>query len=509
MEAALFGHFSRRALHSTTRRLALGLAALAPAAILAMTASAPQIATAATSPPPELRVSGNRLVDAAGSPLQFRGVNRSGLEYACIQGWGFFDGPSDAASITAMASWGINVVRVPLNEDCWLGINTPYPAYAGANYRSTVQNYVQALHAAGLAVILDLQFVGPGTTSATGTLHPMPDADHAPAFWTSVATTFVSDKSVIFDLFNEPHDVSWSCWRDGCLLPQGWQAAGMQSLVNAVRATGATQPIIIGGLSYANDMTGWLANAPSDTLGQLAVSLHLYDSTGGCNTVACWDAQVAPVAAAVPVITGELGETDCTSTFINNYMPWADAHGVSYLGWAWDAWNCNSGPSLISSYDGTPTAFGAGMRSHFLSLADASATTTTTAAPTTTTTVAPTTTTTVAPTTTTTVAPTTTTTVPATSLPGAPSLSASTSSTKGVVLTWSAPTTGGAATSYTIYRSRSTGNESSYVNVICTATTCSYNDTGTKRNFTYYYKVAGVNAAGTGQLSNETWAKAI
>jgi hypothetical protein len=46
---------------------------------------------------------------------------------------------------------------------------------------------------------------------------------------------------------------------------------------------------------------------------------------------------IAPVAAKVPVVTGELGEYDCTSSFIDSYMAWADAHGVSYLAWAWDA----------------------------------------------------------------------------------------------------------------------------------------------------------------------------
>ena len=84
-----------------------------------------------------LRVSGNRLVDGPGSGhvVQLRGVNRSGLEYACIQGWGFFDSPhpdqiDDPAMIAAMKSWDINVVRVPLNEDCWLGHQHAAPGAA-------------------------------------------------------------------------------------------------------------------------------------------------------------------------------------------------------------------------------------------------------------------------------------------------------------------------------------------------------------------------------------------
>ena len=63
-----------------------------------------------------LSVSGNHLVDN-GRTVVLHGVNRSGSEYACWQGWGFFDGASDDASVAAIAAWSSNAVRVPLNED--------------------------------------------------------------------------------------------------------------------------------------------------------------------------------------------------------------------------------------------------------------------------------------------------------------------------------------------------------------------------------------------------------
>src|SRR6516225_12216455 len=80
----------------------------------------PREARAATL---SVRVNGNRLVDQNGTPMRLLGVNRSGTEYACAQGWGIFDGPSDSASARAIVSWEANAVRVPLNETCWLGIN--------------------------------------------------------------------------------------------------------------------------------------------------------------------------------------------------------------------------------------------------------------------------------------------------------------------------------------------------------------------------------------------------
>ncbi len=316
-------------------------------------------------------VAGNELVNNAGQPLRLIGVDRSGTEYACVQGWGIFDGPSDAASVAAISAWHTDAVRVPLNEDCWLGINGADASYSGNTYREAIESYVDALNSAGLIAVLDLHWSAPGTQLATGQ-QVMADADHSVAFWSSVASAFRSDPGVVFDLYNEPHDISWSCWLDGCTY-DGWQVAGMQQMLDAVRGTGATQPVMAGGLGWAGDLSGWLANEPSDPLHQLVASVHVYNF-GGCNTESCWAQTIAPVAAVVPVVTGELGENDCASSFIDSYMNWADRAGVSYLGWTWDTWDCSSGPALISSYDGTPTAFGAGFEAHLAQLAGSSPT---------------------------------------------------------------------------------------------------------------------------------------
>jgi hypothetical protein len=114
--------------------------------------------TTGTGAAPALHVSGNSLVDANGSAVTLHGVNRSGTEFMCVQGYGFFDGPVDATSIAAIKSWHANAVRVPLNEDCWLGQSNVNSAYAGANYRTAIKGWVDALRGAGITPIVEMHW---------------------------------------------------------------------------------------------------------------------------------------------------------------------------------------------------------------------------------------------------------------------------------------------------------------------------------------------------------------
>src|SRR4029077_13827993 len=85
-----------------------------------------------------------------------------------------------------------------------------------------IRTFIDLLHQFHIVPIVELHWVGPGTTVAIGQ-QPMPDADHAVAFWTDVATTFANDDGVVLELYNEPYpnankdsDTAWQCWRDGC-----------------------------------------------------------------------------------------------------------------------------------------------------------------------------------------------------------------------------------------------------------------------------------------------------
>jgi hypothetical protein len=237
-------------------------------------------------------------------------------------------------------------------------------------------------------VVLDLHWSGPAGVVSDGQ-RAMPD-DRSDDFWSSVASTFKRDRGVIFDVFNEPYsrydtngtlifDLTWECWRNGgCTAPSTgdrqaldggtFTTIGLAALVNTIRATGAKQPIMVGGIDYASDLRQWLGNRPEDK--GVVASFHNYGGHA-CHNPLCWDEVIAPIATEAPVVTGEFGETDC-ATSPESFMDWADQHGVGYLMWAW--WvlpdtNCAT-LTVLADTKGTPAApNGTALKAHLAGLA--------------------------------------------------------------------------------------------------------------------------------------------
>ena len=315
-----------------------------------------------------IKVSGNLIVNSKGQPVKIAGVNKSGTEFACIQGNGFYDG-TDLLGITKIiVSWKANAVRVPLNEQCWLNINVN-PQYGGANYIKAIDDFVKILLSNNLVVILDLHW-----TSSIGKAdhqEPMPNKKNSITFWQQVAKKYGSNSQIIFDLFNEPFPdnnqdttIAWTCIKTGTCPGINYEVAGMQSLVDAVRNAGAKNIIMVSGPQYSNSLTRWLEFVPKDPLNNLVASWHSYNFNL-CNNQACWDKYIAPVLAKYPIIVGEIGENDCASNYITPLMVWLDKKGSHYLAWTFNSWDCSSGPALVNAQY-QPTNYGIGYKNHLM-----------------------------------------------------------------------------------------------------------------------------------------------
>ena len=83
-------------------------------------------------------------------------------------------------------------------------------------------------------------------------------------------------------------------------------------------------------------------------------------------------------------------------------------------------------------------------------------------------------------------------------VPGPPALNTASGGVGSVALNWSAPSTGGTATSYNIYRGTSSGSETEVTSGV---TATSYTDNVAAG--TYFYQVTAANGSGEGARSNE------
>lgn len=268
----------------------------APAA--AEVAAKPVVIDGGKPPPQALHVAGSKLLRADGSEIWLQGVSIDSLQWSNT-GEGIV--PS---VIAAIETWKVNVVRLPMNGNRWFG-QTQGQSDNGASYRQVIADAVQAAKSRGAYLILDLhRFRAPM------------EADIA--FWKDAAAAYKDDPAVIYEIFNEPYGVPWEEWRNGGALDgkrtagvvaesnEGADAkrtVGMQALVDTVRATGAKNLILAGGLDYSYDLTGILKGFALEEKGGAGIAYvaHCYPWKSG------WQTHFLDIAKQYPVVMTEVG----------------------------------------------------------------------------------------------------------------------------------------------------------------------------------------------------------
>jgi endoglucanase len=313
--------------------------------------------------PAELHVTGNQVLNPAGQPVWLQGVNVVSLEFL-VKG----DHVLRSAQV-AVDEWKANLIRLPVQEEYWFGRGAGQKD-GGAAYRELVEATVTLVANRGAYVLLDLH-----------RFHA-PRAEHA-EFWGNAATRFRDHPAVLFDLFNEPHGTSWEVWRDGgfvaakkgtadedaFLTPEekakggkGFQAIGMQALVDAVRRTGARNVVVAGGLDWAYDLSGVARGFElKDPTGRgLIYATHIYPWKRG------WQEKVLVLADRHPILVGEVGADIKKMEFIpsaaqEDPATWVpDMLGLIQkhrLHWTAFSFHPAATPVMITGWDYTPTPF--------------------------------------------------------------------------------------------------------------------------------------------------------
>jgi hypothetical protein len=198
-------------------------------------------------------------------------------------------------------------------------------------------------------------------------------------FWTEVATKYKGNGHVFFELYNEPHDISWNVWLRGGSTTSGdagtcaysFTAVGMQTLYDAVRATGANNLVFIGGDDWAYDLSGVPGNRVAGF--NIVYVSHVYHHDTG-HDMSDWPEDWGFLTSTDPVMLTELGpfsnqsdDVNCELDYVTEVLDYADTNHTSWSSWAW--WVYNGGgtddgsdycdyPSLLLTRTGSPNSLG-------------------------------------------------------------------------------------------------------------------------------------------------------
>ncbi len=311
--------------------------------------------------PMEIKVAGNRLLDTQGREVWLQGVNAGGLETLP------HDKQMIKSVVVAIDEWKANCVRVPMNETFWYG-KSPYQKDGGKEYREIIDQIITLAANRGAYIVIDLH------------RYRAPRQEHA-NFWIDFATQYKNHPAVLFDLLNEPHDISWEVWRNGGFIEepkapdesaflssdekhgnQGFESIGMQAMVDAVRSTGAKNIVIAGGISWCNDLSGVAEGYElTDNTGNgIVYSWHTY------NWHKDWESRVLATAKLHPILLGEVGadinkmefipaeDQEDPYTWVPDMLGFIQKHRLNWTGWCFHP---KATPVMISDWSYTPTPY--------------------------------------------------------------------------------------------------------------------------------------------------------
>jgi endoglucanase len=287
-------------------------------------------------------------------PPLLRGVARPSLEWWRPE-WGLEN--INREDFENIRGWNANVVRVPINQRSWL----EYP-----EYRDILDKIVDWNKELGMYTIIDLHWSEKGdpqlSIEEVGQ-QKMPD-QRSLEMWKLVAQKYADDETILFELYNEPHDVSSEIWAYGGTVDE-YEAVGMQKLVDAIRSEGAGNWIIVNGLDWGYTHK----DLPRISDSRIIYGTHPYGNHNHKDEPTEWNEDFGFLTPDYPVIISEFGNSgeSCDGSYDQSVIDYAEDNGISWISWAWYPGDCDF-PSLIIDWSGTPTAAGEVVRRNLVRL---------------------------------------------------------------------------------------------------------------------------------------------
>ncbi|QTA37905.1 glycoside hydrolase family 5 protein [Thermosipho ferrireducens] len=231
--------------------------------------------------PSFLSVKGSQILDANGKIVIFRGLmppDPARLHSRNMFKRDFF---------VKISETGANVVRIPVHPESW--VKDEYYIW---RYLDPIVSWAGEL---GMYVIIDWHYIG---NINTGVGENMSDVDTSPKeltikFWRQTANYFKDVPNVIFEIFNEPSNITAKAWHESAT-----------EIVKLIREQKAYQLIIVGGIDYSKDIS-WVKRLPILDK-NVAYASHIYPA----HNRVLWDYYFGKISKIYPVVITEWGFMD-------------------------------------------------------------------------------------------------------------------------------------------------------------------------------------------------------
>ena len=259
----------------------------------------------------QLRVQGTNLVNQYGQVVQLKGMSTHGLQW---YGWGSC---ITEESLDVLAyDWNSDLLRVSM-----------YVEEGGYNsnptrYRDMVDTVVNEVYDRGMYAIIDWHMLTPGD--------PLHSAySDAAAFFDYMSRTHGSKGNVLYEICNEPNEVSWSRIKSYA-----------EGIISVIRANDPDGIILVGTPDWSS--LGVSGNGPNELLNNLLsgsnimYTFHFYAASHGST----YRRVVEDAADRIPIFVSEWGSQTASGDGSNDWdstLAWINLMDEKRLSWA--NWN--------------------------------------------------------------------------------------------------------------------------------------------------------------------------
>ncbi|RSK46828.1 cellulase family glycosylhydrolase [Hymenobacter rigui] len=253
-----------------------------------------------------LKVSGNKIVDKNNLPVSVAGNSL----FWSNDGWGGEKYYTANTVNWLKNSWNSKLIRVAMGvEDGGGYIGNP------TGNRQKVKTVVDAALAQGLYVIIDWH-----------SHHAENYQQQAIAFFQDMARTYGTSPNVMYEVYNEPLQVSWS----GTIKPYA------EAVAVAIRAIDPDNLIIVGTSNWSQDVDV-AATDPITRYPNIAYTLHFYAAT---HKQSLRDKAQTALNRGVALFATEYGTTEASgngyvdATSTQEWMTFLRQKGISHANWS-------------------------------------------------------------------------------------------------------------------------------------------------------------------------------